>query len=101
MERYEEAIFVRQARAKSDVGPRRSFVIAMTIWSMIIASAIPAQEVLPRPTRNSNDLSEQHKDSTPDKNPLFKAPQGAPNVLVILDDSGFGGAHAWLTYDAP
>ena len=41
-------------------------------------------------------IGRTYKDSTPDKIPIQKAPDGAPNVLVVLiDDSGFG---QWGTF---
>ena len=51
-----------------------------------------AQEVLPRPEPPFNGvIGETYKESRPDKIPLIKAPDGAPNVLVVLiDDAGFG-----------
>src|SRR5215472_16507494 len=56
-----------------------------------------AQEVLPPPEPPFKGvIGETYKDSTPDKIPLIKAPDGAPNVLVVLiDDSGFG---QWSTF---
>ena len=41
-------------------------------------------------------IGRTYKDSVPDKIPIVKAPQGAPNVLIILiDDCGFG---QWGTF---
>ena len=56
-----------------------------------------AQEVLPLPEPPfKGTIGRTYKDSTPDKIPLIKAPDGAPNVLVILiDDCGFG---QWGTF---
>src|SRR6516164_1041438 len=56
-----------------------------------------AQEVLPRPEPPFNGvIGETYKDSRPDKIPLIKASDGAPNVLIVLiDDSGFG---QWSTF---
>src|SRR5262249_32538445 len=53
---------------------------------------VMAQDVLPLPEPPFKGvIGNTYKDSTPDKIPLIKAPEGAPNVLVILiDDSGFG-----------
>jgi arylsulfatase len=43
-----------------------------------------AQDVLPRPEPPFKGvIGETYKDSTPDKIPLIKAPDGAPNVLVV------------------
>ena len=62
-----------------------------------LASQAAAQDVLPRPEPNFEGIiGRTYKDSTPDKIPLQKAPDGAPNVLVVLiDDSGFG---QWGTF---
>jgi arylsulfatase len=48
--------------------------------------------VLPRPEpRFQGTIGRTYKDSTLDKIPLVKAPEGAPNVLyVMIDDAGFG-----------
>src|SRR5262249_37018105 len=56
-----------------------------------------AQEVLPRPEPPFKGvIGETYKTSTPDKIPLTKAPDGAPDVLIVLiDDSGFG---QWSTF---
>ena len=56
-----------------------------------------AQEVLPPPEPPFRGvIGETYKDSTPDKIPLIKAPEGAPNVLMVLiDDAGFG---QWSTF---
>src|SRR6516164_9268206 len=56
-----------------------------------------AQEVLPRPEPPfTGVINQTYKDSRPDKIPLTKAPEGAPNVLVVLiDDSGYG---QWSTF---
>jgi arylsulfatase A-like enzyme len=61
---------------------------------MFTASTASAQEVLPRPEpKFKGTIGQTYKDSTPDKIPLIKAPDGAPNVLYILiDDAGFGQA---------
>ena len=58
---------------------------------------VMAQGVLPLPEPPFKGvIGDTYKDSTPDKIPLIKAPDGAPNVLVILiDDSGFG---QWSTF---
>src|SRR5499433_3346739 len=63
----------------------------------MLAWPVGAQEVLPRPEPPFKGvIGETYKDSTPDKIPLIRAPDGAPNVLVVLiDDSGFG---QWSTF---
>jgi arylsulfatase A-like enzyme len=65
-------------------------------WSSFPAIA-RAQEVLPLPVPPFKGIiSRTYKDSVPDKIPVIKAPDGAPNVLVILiDDCGFG---QWGTF---
>ena len=65
-------------------------------WSWLRASA-RAQEVLPTaPPPFSGHIGRTYKDSTPDLIPIIKAPDGAPNVLIILiDDCGFG---QWGTF---
>ena len=62
-----------------------------------IAWPVFAQEVLPRPEPPFKGvIGETYKTSTPDKIPIIKAPDGAPNVLIVLiDDSGFG---QWSTF---
>jgi arylsulfatase len=56
-----------------------------------------AQTVLPRPEEPfKGKIGRTYKDSVMDKIPIITAPQGAPNVLIVLiDDSGFG---AWSTF---
>jgi hypothetical protein len=56
-----------------------------------------AQEMLPRPEPPfKGTIGRTYKDSVPDKIPLIKAADGAPNVLLILiDDCGFG---QWGTF---
>ena len=60
------------------------------------AFALPAgaQEVLPRPEQPfSGFISRKAKDSVKDFPQEVAAPQGAPNVLLILtDDVGFGAS---------
>jgi len=65
-------------------------------WSWLPASA-KAQEVLPQPEPPfKGNIGRTYKDSTPDKIAIIKAPDGAPNVLLILiDDCGFG---QWSTF---
>ena len=70
--------------------------ISAVVASVLTWPAI-AQEVLPRPEPSFNGMiGETYKDSRPDKIPLIKASDGAPNVLIVLiDDSGFG---QWSTF---
>ncbi len=52
----------------------------------------PRPTVLPRPEpKFKGTIGRTYKDSSPDKIPLMKAPEGAPNVLfIMIDDAGFG-----------
>jgi arylsulfatase A-like enzyme len=62
------------------------------------ASASPAgNTVLPPPEPPFKGvIGETYKDSKPDKIPIIKAPEGAPNVLLVLiDDCGFA---QWGTF---
>jgi arylsulfatase len=54
-------------------------------------------DVLPHPDpRFKGVIGRTYKDSQPDKIPITKAPDGAPNVLVVLiDDCGYG---QWGTF---
>jgi len=65
-------------------------------WSWLPAS-VRAQEVLPQPEPPfKGTIGRTYKDSVPDKIPIIKAPDGAPNVLLVLiDDCGFG---QWGTF---
>ena len=56
-----------------------------------------AQEVLPKPDPPfKGKIGRTSKDSQPDRLPIIKAPDGAPNVLLILiDDCGCG---QWGTF---
>ena len=64
---------------------------------LAISGSARAQEVLPRPDpKFKGTIGRTYKDSTPDKIPIIKAPEGAPNVLfVMIDDAGFGD---WSTF---
>lgn len=66
--------------------------MAMTAWAQAQRST-----VLPPPEPSfKGKIGRTYKDSQPDKIPLTKAPEGAPNILVVLiDDSGFG---QWGTF---
>src|SRR5215475_8889964 len=65
-------------------------------WSWVPKLA-RAQEALPLPKPPFKGIiGRTYKDSVPDKIPLIKAPDGAPNVLIVLiDDCGFG---QWSTF---
>jgi len=67
-------------------------VLAAVLWGMIGVSA--AQEVLPRPEPPfKGHIGPTIQDSTLDFPQQVKAPQGAPNILLILtDDVGFGAS---------
>ena len=60
-------------------------------------SAAKSAYVLPQPTPPFKGvIGRTYKDSKPDKISITKAPEGAPNVLLILiDDAGFG---QWSTF---
>jgi arylsulfatase A-like enzyme len=72
----------------------------LAAFSLALAScSVPlfAQEVLPKPDPPfKGKIGRTYKDSQPDKIPIIKAPEGAPNVLLVLiDDVGYG---AWSTF---
>src|SRR4029078_10774997 len=81
----------------------------LAIFSLGIAltvKAVQAQSVSSSPTGSSmlpapeppfkGVIGETYKDSKPDKIHIAKAPEGAPNVLLVLiDDCGFG---QWGTF---
>src|SRR2546423_11351267 len=69
-------------------------------------NAVQAQSVSPSPAGSAvlpppepplkGVIGETYKDSQPDKIPIVKAPEGAPNLLVVLiDDCGLG---QWSTF---
>lgn len=68
-----------------------SIALSLAVAAALTASAA-AQEVLPRPEpKFKGIIGRTYKDSTMDKIPITKAPEGAPNVLyVMIDDTGFG-----------
>lgn len=74
----------------------RSF--ALIFFSTVIFSAMAtisaAEEILPRPEQQfEGKIGRTAKDSTPDFPKGVTAPNGAPNVLLILtDDVGFGAS---------
>src|SRR5262245_52620217 len=72
-------------------------LIASLIGFVAAPLTVFAQEALPRPEPPFKGIIGQtYKDSKPDKIPITKAPEGAPNVLVVLiDDSGYG---QWGTF---
>src|SRR5256885_17105925 len=78
-----------------------SLGIALTAINAVQAqsdSSSPAgSTVLPLPEPPFKGvIGETYKDSKPDKIPIIKAPERAPNVLLILiDDCGFG---QWGTF---
>ncbi|MFI5398255.1 MAG: sulfatase-like hydrolase/transferase [Candidatus Binatia bacterium] len=65
---------------------------AVTAW----AQAAPRSVLPPPEPPFKGKIGRTYKESQPDKIPITKAPDGAPNVLVVLiDDSGFG---QWGTF---
>src|SRR5262249_41359500 len=90
--------------SKALILDRRKVLLAgstLAAASTIAAGSPPhqaqAQEVLPRPESPfKGTIGTTYKDSVPDKIPLVRAPNGAPNVLIILvDDCGYG---QWGTF---
>lgn len=63
----------------------------------LVGGSTAAQEVLPVPPAPFKGKIERiYKDSQPDRITVTRAPEGAPNVLVILiDDAGFGSWSAF------
>jgi Sulfatase len=70
---------------------------APPIFAQDQANQFQPSVVLPRPEpKFKGRIGITYKDSQPDKIPIIKAPEGAPNVLLILiDDCGFG---QWSTF---
>jgi arylsulfatase len=67
----------------------------LSLWLLLgLPSAAFPQEVLPQPEPQfKGKIGRTVKDSTPDFPKGVEAPQGAPNVLLILtDDVGFGAS---------
>ena len=72
---------------------RLSVVTALIMGTNALAAPIAAAEtVLPKPPAPfKGKIGMRYSDSTPDFPAMLSAPQGAPNVvLVLLDDMGFG-----------
>jgi arylsulfatase A-like enzyme len=93
---------------RNQTGAYRVLVASLLAYSVSASFAPPifAQDqanqfqpsvVLPRPEpKFKGRIGTTYKDSQPDKIPIIKAPEGAPNVLLILiDDCGFG---QWSTF---
>ena len=70
-----------------------SLVLLPMLWSPA-GIAAPERTVLPPPTPEfAGKIGQTYKDSTPDWTPAMplKAPEGAPNILlIVLDDVGYG-----------
>ena len=83
----QQAARVRRSGALAAVG---SVLAAGTLFS----GGVSAQEVLPKPEAPfKGKIGMNYKESTPDWAPAMPltAPEGAPNVLlIVLDDVGFG-----------
>jgi arylsulfatase A-like enzyme len=74
---------------------RRTTLTALTLaLSAVLALSAQAQEVLPRPEQPfKGHIGRTVKDSTKDFPKEVQAPDGAPNILLILtDDVGFGAS---------
>jgi len=71
-----------------------STVAAAALVSIWLAAEVSAQEVLPRPLEPfEGHIGRTAKDSQPDFPEEVHAPEGAPNVLLIMtDDVGFGAS---------
>src|SRR5882724_12076083 len=69
-----------------------AFTVINTVQAQSVSSSLPGSAVLPPPEPPFKGvIGETYKDSKPDKIPIVKAPEGAPNVLLVLiDDCGFG-----------
>ena len=67
------------------------------VQAQSVSSSPAGSVVLPPPEPPFNGIiGETYKDSKPDKMPIIKAPEGAPNVLLVLiDDCGFA---QWGTF---
>lgn len=73
------------------------FVVALGVTLVVLGitpMAVYAQDVLPRPEKPlSAQVERTWQDSKPAKIPAIRAPENAPNiVIVLLDDVGFGAA---------
>jgi len=72
---------------------RKTLIVAL-LALIILPGWAMAQEVLPRPEEPFNGhITRKMKDSTPDFPKEVQAPEGAPNILLIMtDDVGFGAS---------
>jgi arylsulfatase len=73
---------------------KRSIEIAIIVVNLGLAAMTSAEETLPKPQGEfQGTIGRSTLDSKPDWPKAVSAPQGAPNViLVLLDDVGFGAA---------
>lgn len=69
-------------------------LLLFTAFATVVMSVRAADVVLPQPAPPfAGKIGRTYKESTPDYPKPLAAPQGAPNVLLILtDDTGFGHA---------
>jgi arylsulfatase len=78
---------------------KRQLVSLILIYAFTASAAFAQNpEVLPKPEQPFTDakIGRTYKDSKPGTITLTKAPEGAPNVFVVLiDDAGFG---QWGTF---
>src|SRR3954447_24446495 len=74
-----------------------AFNAISAVQAQSVSSSPAGSAVLPPPEPPFKGvIRETYKDSKPDKIPIVKAPDGAPNVLLVLiDDCGFG---QWGTF---
>ena len=72
----------------------RHTLIMVTFVARVLVRSAGAQEVLPRPAEPfRGKIGRTVKDSTPDFPKEVQAPDGAPNVrLILTDDVGFGAS---------
>src|SRR5262245_55065985 len=73
---------------------RRARSMCFSLVLLVLASTAFGQAVLPQPEPPfKGQIGRTVKDSTPDFPKGVEAPQGAPNILLILtDDVGFGAS---------
>jgi len=74
--------------------PKAAGLTLLSTLLLLLATTALGQEVLPQPEQPfKGKIGRTAKDSTPDFPKGVEAPEGAPNVLLILtDDVGFGAS---------
>jgi arylsulfatase len=73
---------------------KRTIAIVLAALTLSIGTGVKGEEVLPRPEQPFAGVIERTGDlSTPDFPIPFEAPEGAPNIVLIMtDDVGFGAS---------